>query len=259
MEGHPPGPISLLAFPSFSQFPLELQIKIYKLIASEPRTVKIQRKNRLVQPTILNPNPPPHMIVYLACHDPVPVALQICRASRTEAMKLYSPAFHAESLSRFVWVNFDTDTIKIDDGALLFRTNQQDRARMRNIILEVSESFEDQSYYMKAFSPMKNLEKLDIISGEKLSSWTEFLPDLRGWFEDWFGSLEGWMHPEVRIIEQTTGTVMDYMNYEAMQDIFDRQNWEEVEARMRIARANGQWTGGRGTGRPYPGRIRRGG
>lgn len=69
----------LLAFPSFPQLPLELQIKIYNLLANEPRTVQIHELYKCVLPTILNP------IHYLVCHDPVPVVLHICQLSRTEA------------------------------------------------------------------------------------------------------------------------------------------------------------------------------
>ena len=263
MPSFPPplAEIPLLAFPSFSRLPPELQNKIYKLLALEPRTIKIHRKFGLVQPTPLNPNSPPRAIVYLACYDPVPIVLQICHASRTEAKNLYSPSFPAESLGRFVWVNFDTDTIKITDDALLYRTKPQDRARIRDIIVESKEMFEEVVDYRKAFLQMKDLRRLDIVTEEKLSSstWIQVFTELWEDFDKWFGGTKGWVHPEVRLIERATGLVIDHANYEDMKDYFHRQWWEEVEGRMRVEAARGEFTGGRGTGRPYPGRIRRGG
>lgn len=247
----PPTEISHPGFPYFSLLPLELQIQIYKLLAHEPRIVKIHRK-------CVNIYLPPHgqlrSLTYLACHDPVPTVLHLCQTSRIEAKNIYSPAFSdGEGLGRYIWINFDTDTIKLTDCALM-EAHRQYRARLRKVIMEVKDTYGGNlSEYSDAFSPMKNLTMLDIILEGKLEAWVGFVPRVGEWFEEWFENREGWVCPKVRVIEKATSIVIDDSNWEAMAGILDRERWEEVETRSLAARAAGRSTGGRGA---YPDRRR---
>lgn len=129
---------------------------------------------------------------------------------------------------------------------------------MKWVVIEPRQRRQELDNYHQCFSVMGKLTSLDMISEAKLSDWGIMLEHVKRWFEEWFGGTEGWVRPEVRIIEKATGILVDYANVEAVLEAIHRENWERSEARMRISSAAGEWTGGRGTGRPYRGRIRRG-
>ena len=138
---------------------------------------------------------------------------------------------------------------------------------MQKVILEAKERWEELDDYRQSFTGMGKLRSLDFLSEAKLSEWGKFLEHVQKWFEEWHKSSEGWVRPEIRIIEQATGAVMDYANLEEMLDVFHREKWEEEDARMSVASTTGEWTNSRGTvipfrswhRRPYRNRIRRGG
>lgn len=193
------------SFPHFANLPLELQLKIYRLMAHESRTVKIDRIHRRT------PRGAPKIPIYLACYDAVPAVLHTCHTSREEAMGVYAASFRTETSERYVWVNFGTDAIRLTDEALSM-VDSRERAKIRNVIVDVSYIEENMAYFDDMFSPMESLLTLDFMSGVRLEKWESMLHDLERWFKKWFGDREGWVLPDMRIIEQATGRVMDKSN-----------------------------------------------
>ncbi|KAH8684515.1 hypothetical protein BGZ60DRAFT_355066, partial [Tricladium varicosporioides] len=116
------------SFHLFLRLPKELRNRIWKFAAFEPRLLNI----RAFPPASVE-------IQYFFSSDPVPAILHTCQESRTEVLVFYTKAFSTGTTLRYIWTNFNVDTIKIEDHHLS-KVNQEERARIRWLIVNVNET-----------------------------------------------------------------------------------------------------------------------
>jgi hypothetical protein len=176
---------------------------------------------------------------YFFSRDPISLILQVCQESRSEALSLYTKAFAAGTSPRSIWTNFNADTIKIDDFRLV-KVEAEEAALIRWLVVESSEAELFDWYYIMDFSAMKALSELLISSSEEVGEWGGTLGWMRKNFEGWFGGVEGWVCPEMRIVEKETGVEMNLQNFRSIIER-KREQWRQ--------RGEGRVTGqGRGSG-----------
>lgn len=83
------------------------------------------------------------------------------------------------------------------------------------MILQDCHVYDDYLFdYREIFALLGKVLTLDIIPFTTFCDWLGQPDELWGIFEDLFGGKEGWTHPEVRIIEEDTREVMNYLNEE---------------------------------------------
>lgn len=192
-------------FHLFPRLPKELRSRIWKFAAFEPRLLNI----RFFPPGSVE-------IQYFFSSDPAPAILRTCQESRSEALAFYTKAFSTGTTQRYIWTNFNVDTIKIEDYCLS-KVNQEERARIRWLIVEANDTeLFIWYYYPWDYEKMKELRDLVISSTPKVSQWGFLIGTMRSDFEEWFGGVEGWKCPEMRIVEKGTGIEMNFQNFQAM-------------------------------------------
>ncbi|KAH8667650.1 hypothetical protein BGZ60DRAFT_409692 [Tricladium varicosporioides] len=190
-------------FHPFSRLPLELRSRIWKLSANEPRVVTVRGI----------PAAGHLQMDHFVSLVPTPSVLQVCRESRFEALRFYTKAFTYGSSPCFIWTNFNVDTIKINDFRVC-RLLARDAALIQQLVVESSDAELFNGYYAYHFSEMKGLKSILISSLQKVEEWGPEICVMESKFRDWFGGVEGWMCPEMKIIEKDTGVEMNMQNCE---------------------------------------------
>lgn len=210
--------ISLPAFDTlhdFPRLPQELRIKIWKLhhAAAEPRTITV----RSYGPGDANAR----WFFYFFSADPTPATLHACQESRREARSVYSKAFATAYGWRYIWTDYDRDTIKIEASDLV-NVDRATQFRLRQVFIEVSEPNGDLLFWSGGyprriiFATMPMLRSLTI-SGSSLMDWDEdIIGRLTARFESYFGSLPGYVCPEIKLLQMGTGSEINAENYSAI-------------------------------------------
>lgn len=161
-------------------------------------------------------------------------------AFRPVVLEPESTQFNAEpSLARFTWVNFKVDTIRIK-ARTLHRCARTEVAQIRSLILMADGGGADFELYRQVFSHMNKLARLDVEAQGKLRDWDRKLDACWGISEDAFAGVDGWTHPEVRIIETATGDVMNYANEERWIARFVAERWEHERKILGLPPGNGE-------------------
>ncbi|KAF7167904.1 hypothetical protein CNMCM6106_003274 [Aspergillus hiratsukae] len=150
----------MAAFHLFPRLPFELRARIWELTV-EPRTVEVRVKKQ-------------HgswgKILHVTSSTPVPAVLQACHEARN--LRLYRQAFNFSSgvEARYVWVNFEIDTISIGDTYFdTIEPAEQRLIRRLTFERENDESFfHFQSHELEMFS---NLEEIHVICEDGLLAW----------------------------------------------------------------------------------------
>lgn len=95
---------SPLMFPMFPQLPVELQLKIYRFTFPQGRVIELHMRDSEEE-------------WYTCLYNQTPIALQICRASRQEALLAYRelsfPGKSPEERGLKLYINLNIDTIYI--------------------------------------------------------------------------------------------------------------------------------------------------
>ncbi|KAL7962728.1 hypothetical protein V8C34DRAFT_161222 [Trichoderma compactum] len=96
-------------FHPFSRLPTELRLKIWKLSLPSPRLVSVQCGADITAFSKYNPD----SAEYAGCTSPtrIPVNLQVCTESRTEALKSYQPSLGFFRGDGLVYFNYDIDIL----------------------------------------------------------------------------------------------------------------------------------------------------
>ncbi|KAL6694622.1 hypothetical protein J3F84DRAFT_49027 [Trichoderma pleuroticola] len=96
-------------FHPFSRLPTELRLKIWKMSLPSPRLVSVQCG--ISMSTLARP--PPDSAEYTGCTSTtrIPVNLQVCTESRTEALKSYQPSLGFFRGDGLVYFNYDIDIL----------------------------------------------------------------------------------------------------------------------------------------------------
>lgn len=96
------------AFHLFGLLPLELRQHIWEL-SMTPRRVPVGDFSKHSYPRDPLPLPPP---------APPPAVLHACAESRSRLVRCYSKVLTRGSLSRYIWVNYELDTICINEWSI---------------------------------------------------------------------------------------------------------------------------------------------
>lgn len=91
----------MFTFHPFPRLPLELRRHIWEM-SMQPREIPIHLNRQY-------------------CYSPTktPAILHSCGESRSHLQSIYTKAFKLGSQPRYIWVNFDLDTIRVDQGWLM--------------------------------------------------------------------------------------------------------------------------------------------
>ena len=127
---------SFTTFYLFPRLPEEVRLQIWTIASSEARTlnIRLHPHNKVITDHFISSNP-------------IPAVLQTCCESRDEAAHFYTKAFYHYNTPRYTWVNFDRDTIHIED-ACLSKVRLDERVRIKWIAIEVRDE-ELWSYFYK--------------------------------------------------------------------------------------------------------------
>lgn len=226
---------------TFQHLPTELRLKIWTCLSC-PRTAVIRRKFAEKTQYLASPGPVPlalhicresrqnalfqgQYVAAFSVDDANPSApptqeefesmREILGLSIRDSYRPPAPPLsitHYFPVPPYIWINFNLDTIRISEDALSL-VKAEERGQIRKAIVEVTDTFCFLNFSLKDMSDMKNLEQLDILSFVDLYSWGWSLGGVTSEFETWFGSQDGWVCPEVRIIEEATGEEMNTLNY----------------------------------------------
>lgn len=173
-------------FHPFPRLPFELRAQIWELTV-EPRTVEIRYKREYQDAG--------SKVLHVTSSTPVPATLQACRDARN--LRLYQRAFNAGTEPRYVWVDFEIDTISI--GHTDYAVLEPARLMTRRLTFE---RVNDESFFRlqsKELARFSNLEEIHIICEEGLMVW-----------QDAWESLN-WPCPKenLRFIDKETGQVAE--------------------------------------------------
>ena len=201
-------PIPLNTFHPFSRLPQELRIQIWRahLTSMEPRNLIIRsdRPKNFTRP-----------LQYFHSPTPIPPLLHTCLESRLEALSFYVVAFTNGSNPRFTWTNFQFDIIVITEWDLC-KLSQLDKFRMLQMVVESTSADYFHGECRGEFADMPNLVSLEIVSIESLYAWEYLIGSMRRLWTKEFGDRDGYVCPEIRIIEKGTHWEMNVHNYEAI-------------------------------------------
>jgi hypothetical protein len=145
---------SALCFPRFPELPTEIRLKIWESCLPDPRALEVDYGDRSE---------------FLRCKYPPPIALQICRESRAEALKHYELVFDSRPNARRIYFDFSRDGLHFQhinifsffphDEALL-RAIGHDLARVRFMSCRLPES----GMSMPSLPDLRDLNALQEIS-----------------------------------------------------------------------------------------------
>jgi hypothetical protein len=159
---------------------------------------------------------------FFASINKPPVLTSICQASRQAALNVYERAFATGVDPRYVYVNFESDTIIMEGWTIHFHS-QEIKDRIRSLVLVDNSSNIDEDYppYIGNkegdVRKFQNLKELTYVgrqwsqadgSALKQENWT------RDHFQKMTGRSEGWKMPEIKYVakgeEGSYGIVLDY-------------------------------------------------
>lgn len=207
MAASNPPPLDIDIFHPFPRLPKELHTRIWKLyLAAQARVLTVRS------------NPPARFsgdIQYFFSPDSPPPTLYACQESRLEALSFYTKAVTSGSNPRFIWMNFDLDTIKIEDGNLC-RIGFVYKTCIQQLIVEADNAEYFWAFCLSEFEPIAMLRNLEILSPEWLYVWSGLLSGILKGFQERFGFLPGYVCPQIRIVQKGTLWEMNVHNYRAI-------------------------------------------
>ncbi|KAL2060448.1 hypothetical protein VTL71DRAFT_9479 [Oculimacula yallundae] len=188
-------------FHLFPSLPAELRGRIWKLAANFPRTVTIKyyplgnkRDERFTSP------------------GPVAALMQTCRESRAWAGYTQSftapifatPVFDLADSKRYIWINFDNDTIQISDHALT-KVKTSDISFIRHVIVEVQNRQAFVEITIDTLRKLRALESLRLLCHENFHDWDTVLPVIISSLDHASSGYHERKGPSIRIIQKSTG------------------------------------------------------
>jgi hypothetical protein len=123
-------------FHLFPSLPPELRHKIWSFALSFPRTVNVSCRSGPFQRGV------PRTAKFGSIDRP-PAVLHVCHESRSEALRIYKPAFQAAACTKYIFVDFSKDTIKSSQNILQF-LGKSELQNIQNMVLELR----DPAYFL---------------------------------------------------------------------------------------------------------------
>ena len=193
--------LDLTVFHPFPRLAKETRLQIWQLAITEPRVVDVRYHL-----------PAGRESGYFVSPNQVPTTLHACFESRAAVSTYYTPAFINEDnhCRRYIWVNFNIDTIGMLDHELPFLDGlNDDTASIRWMEIQAPEKIKFM-YYQKWMNGMPGLRGLDILSSTPVWTWgSQCLLNMEKGFMDSFDGIGNWKLPKIRLIEKSTGYTVD--------------------------------------------------
>jgi hypothetical protein len=207
----------LAEFHLFPTLPVELRLKIFGIAISSPRVVSITCDKGVFQRGV------PRAAKSFVSLDKPPVLLHVCHESRDESLNVYTPSFKTAFSTRYTYISFSQDTIRVSDGALCVLRDAELKS-IQKMILDVKEAAYFSHFNMDFLKQMQpNLKELELvaINGETDTLRTDTLrtDTLRSWIRgdvemlwaDFKTAIEmdpEWQCPHVNIVNGKTGELV---------------------------------------------------
>ncbi|KFY16392.1 hypothetical protein V492_01377 [Pseudogymnoascus sp. VKM F-4246] len=193
---------TLDAFHLFPRLPSELRLQIWN-DAFPRRVVTVHYVH----------NESGSSLKYFCSPDPLPAVFSACKESRSEALSVYTKAFSSGSAPRYIWVNFTTDTIRINDYSVP-EIMIEERQLIRWLVLESTNDEFLSGPFCDALLDLRDLEEWDIQAANEIALWSGIVPVLLKCLTDKFSGLEGWKCPTIRLSEMDTDIKMNYQYHQ---------------------------------------------
>ncbi|PON28951.1 hypothetical protein TGAM01_v202059 [Trichoderma gamsii] len=162
---------------NFCKLPSELRSQIWLLTIDPHRTVQVRFKFVLLPDLSDGADffeaiwDAPPALVYATSPTPVPAALHTCREARHVVAQKYERAFTGGTEPRYVWVNFDLDTISIGKSRFTWMGPEAPRIRWLKFAREMSSHYiSDEQPQLRMFT---NLDELTIVRHDAETSWDD--------------------------------------------------------------------------------------
>ncbi|KXH30473.1 hypothetical protein CSAL01_00701 [Colletotrichum salicis] len=146
----------MASFHLFSELPFELRIQIWHL-AKEPRTLVIRTCDELAK---YRRQPLESTLIYYHSPNTVPAMLQTCRESRN--LGLYARAFNGGLKPRYVWVDFNIDTIQATFWDL--KLMGSDKSLFQHLIVEINDLEAFGRHYTDALASVGDVGTFQLLS-----------------------------------------------------------------------------------------------
>ncbi|KAI3554899.1 hypothetical protein CABS01_11693 [Colletotrichum abscissum] len=162
----------MASFHLFSELPFELRIHIWHL-AKEPRTLVVRTCD---EPAKYRRQPLESTLIYCRSPNTVPAILQTCREARN--IGLYAKAFSGGLNPRYVWADFDLDTIQASFWDL--KLMGSDKSLFQHLVVEVNDLESFRRHYSDALAGLADLDKFRILSKRGLEDWSIAMDEVPG-------------------------------------------------------------------------------
>jgi hypothetical protein len=197
----------LAEFHLFPALPVELRLKIFGIALSSPRVVSITCDRGIFQRGV------PRAAKSFVSRDKPPVLLHVCHESRDESLNVYTPSFKTAFSTRYTYVSFSQDTIRMSDDTLSVLRDAELKS-IQKMILNVKESAYFSHFNMDFLKQMQpNLKELELVAikGETdtVRSWIR--GDEEMLWDDFQVAIEmdpEWQYPQVDIVNGETGELV---------------------------------------------------
>jgi hypothetical protein len=157
----------MATFYPFPRLPHELRVLVW-LLAANPRTVQINPKH---ESRLTRDGKYSSEIASLVSPTPVPAALHACREGRRH--NAYEKLFYSDQPERrYIWVNFDLDTL--DVGTSPLACLEHSGSRIRRLRLE-RDYYCDSWFYDEAprLAWFPNVLEYEVVYRGDLGAWSE--------------------------------------------------------------------------------------
>ncbi|EFQ27370.1 hypothetical protein CGRA01v4_04444 [Colletotrichum graminicola] len=184
----------------FSKLPLELRIHIWKM-TREPRMLKVEARVELNKH---RRHPLDYTLFCCTSPNPVPAVLQTCRESRN--LGLYERSFTSGLTPRYVWVNFQLDTIQATYWVLKLLKIEKERIRHLGIEFEDVEALLRR--YREAVAGLRVVKTMELFTQEPLPE----RADIIEWTRDAMRQVsekENSQFPRITLVHRPTGNKMN--------------------------------------------------
>src|SRR5215469_2825008 len=194
-------------FHLFQALPSELRLRIWHFALSIPRNINVTCDTGIFQPRV------PRSAKSFTSSDGPPALLHVCRESRLEALRIYKPLFQTESSSKYIYVAFSQDTIKVSDNVLGFLRGVELQG-----IQKMAIHVKDPGYFghfnidiLKKMQP--NLTELELTVEQKViysrSRGESYVQMVTGDIHHAMAMDPGWRWPDMKIVDGKTGMLVE--------------------------------------------------
>jgi hypothetical protein len=196
---------TLTTFTLFPTLPIEIRLKIWGIVLSNPRTVAITCNKEPYQPG------KPRAAKSFTSDSPPPALLHVNRETRYEALSIYAPYLRILSSPHCTYLNLSLDTLKFADGVLpyVLRVFPAELNCIQTMTIETKDCAYFGHYNMDILKGMKSLRELEIWARKgAVYSWDRgewFVGVIERDFEVARKEDPGWECPRVKIFNGETG------------------------------------------------------